>query len=77
MADKVLDKESIASSEQELDKPDIENLLLLATKVEDNMIKKKNKKKANKSDTKKHANLSNEICNYIHIPPFRRLFLLA
>ena len=76
-ADEVSDTESIAGSEQEFDEPDTENLLLLATEREDKMVKKNNEKKANKSDAKKRANLSNEIFNYIHVTPYRRLFSLA
>ena len=76
-ADEVSDTESITGFEQEFDQPDTENLLLLATEGEDEMVKKKNEKKANKSDAEKRANLSNEIFDYIHVAPCRRLFLLA
>ena len=77
MANHVLDMELIAGFEQEFDEPDTENLLLLTTEMEDNIVKKKNEKKANKSNAKKHITLSNEIFNYIHVTPCHRVFLLT
>lgn len=77
MADEVSDTESIARSVQKFDGPNTENLIFLATKMEDNMIKKKNETKANKSGAKKHAYFSDEIFDYIHMISCCRLFLLA
>lgn len=52
-------------------------LAVLATEVETEKQSRSAKNRANKSDLQKWANLPNEIFDYIHVAPCRRLFSLA
>lgn len=84
LPDTVSDTESIADSNAGVE-VDAEgeindsNLLsaLLAIEGETEKKKKSAKQQANKTDIQKRANLSDEIFNYIHNAPCRRLFSLA
>ena len=80
-ADSLSDQESVAESEAESDSGDVDetDLLsaLLATEGEAQKKQRSAKKRTSKSDAAKRASLPNEMFDYIHVAPCRRLFSLA
>ena len=80
-ANTISDTESIAESEAESDDGHVDetDLLsaLLATEREAEKKKQSANKRTSKSDAARRASLPNEIFDYIHVAPCRRLFSLA
>lgn len=80
-ADSLSDQESVAESEAESDNGDVDetDLLsaLLATEGEAQKKQRSAKKRTSKSDAAKRTSPPNEMFDYIHVAPCRRLFSLA
>ena len=80
-ANSISDTESVAESEAESDDGDVDetDLLstLLATESEAQKKQRSAKKRTSKNDAAKRASLPNDIFDYIHVAPCRRLYSLA